>query len=223
MNKNVKIVVGASGFIGNSIYSALKEKDSSVVGTASRLNAHKSFMTLDLTNRESIKQFAESIDSVECLIIAAGKEPQYSLDELTEDHLEKMISIHYSGPLWLIKKLKEKFNPGSSIIFCSSVAAFKGSYDPSYSSLKGAINSLVRTLARELAPNVRVNAIAPGLVENSPVYNRMTSDFRDKHRKASLNQTLLSENELTHMLMTMMEQKNLNGQIIHLNGGQYFG
>jgi NAD(P)-dependent dehydrogenase (short-subunit alcohol dehydrogenase family) len=78
-------------------------------------------------------------------------------------------------------------------------------------------------LARELAPKVRVNAIAPGLVKDSPVYNRMTQDFKERHINASLTKTLLTEKDLTDMFITLISQKNLNGQIIHLNGGQYFG
>ena len=142
---------------------------------------------------------------------------------LEEDHFDKMIGIHYAGRLWLVKQLQAKFSSEASIVFCSSVAAYKGSYDPTYASLKGAVNSLVRTLARELAPKVRVNAIAPGLVRDSPVYNRMTQDFKERHINASLTKTLLTEKELTDMFITLIKQKNLNGQIIHLNGGQYFG
>ncbi|MCR9155246.1 MAG: SDR family oxidoreductase [Bacteroidetes bacterium] len=223
MNKGVSIVVGATGFIGQSIYKELKQLGYQVIGTSTKGSKEENLEPLDLSDRKSITAFAERFEKVDNLIIAAGREPQSSLMELEEAHLEKMIAIHYAGPLWLIKHLQAKFSSEASILFCSSVAAYKGSYDPTYASLKGAVNSLVRTLARELAPKVRVNAIAPGLVKDSPVYNRMTQDFRERHANASLTKTLLTEKELTDMFITMISQKNLNGQIIHLNGGQYFG
>jgi 3-oxoacyl-[acyl-carrier protein] reductase len=223
MNEGVSIVVGASGFIGQSIFKELKKFGYNVIGTSTKGAANENLLSLDLNDRSSIAKFAEGFEKIDNLIVAAGREPQSSLIELEEDHFDKMIAIHYAGPLWLVKQLQAKFNSEASIVFCSSVAAYKGSYDPTYASLKGAVNSLVRTLARELAPKVRVNAIAPGLVKDSPVYNRMTQDFKERHINASLTKTLLTEKELTDMFITLISQKNLNGQIIHLNGGQYFG
>ena len=223
MSDGVSIVVGATGFIGQSIFKELKRLGYKVLGTSTKGDANENLLPLDLSDRSSISKFAERFEKIDHLIIAAGREPQSSLMELEEDHFDKMIAIHYAGPLWLVKQLQAKFSSEASIVFCSSVAAYKGSYDPTYSSLKGAVNSLVRTLARELAPKVRVNAIAPGLVKDSPVYNRMTQDYRERHINASLTKTLLTEKELTDMFITLISQKNLNGQIIHLNGGQYFG
>ena len=223
MNDGISIVVGATGFIGQSIFKELQRRGDKVIGTSTKGSKDENMLPLDLNNRKSIAKFAERFKKIDNLIIAAGREPQSSLVELEEDHFDKMIAIHYAGPLWLVKQLQTKFSSEASILFCSSVAAFKGSYDPTYASLKGAVNSLVRTLARELSPNVRVNAIASGLVKDSPVYNRMTQEFRERHVKASLTNTLLTEKELSDMFITLISQKNLNGQIIHLNGGQYFG
>ena len=79
------------------------------------------------------------------------------------------------------------------------------------------------TLARELSPEVRVNALAPSLISDSPVFERMTPDFRSKHLNATLNKRLLLPEECAHTIWFLLNQEHITGQIIHLNGGQYFG
>lgn len=215
------IVVGASGAIGKAIAEKFENNGSEVVRTSSSKKNGYSF--LNLRDRISIEAFSTEIDYLQHLVVAAGKEPQQSLRELNEEHLLEMIDLHFAGPLWLIKCLCDKFTPDSTITLISSIASTKGSYDPVYASVKGAVNSLVRTLARELAPVTRVNAIAPGLVKDTPVYQRMTEDFCERHLSNTLTKRLLSASEIAEMVQVFGNQKNLNGQIIHLNGGQYFG
>lgn len=220
-NKKTIIVVGAAGAIGKKIADGFETPEVLVIRTTSSVRA--GYVPLDLRSEESITNFANQVNSVSHLIIAAGKEPQKSLKELDLEHLNEMIDVHYKGPLWLIKQLQNKFTEDSTITLISSVAANKGSYDPSYASLKSAVNGLVRTLAREFAPHTRVNAIAPGLVMDTPVYHRMSSDFLDRHLKGTLNNCLLSASDIADMIRVIGEQRSINGQIIHLNGGQYFG
>jgi len=215
------LVVGATGSIGKTVVKLFKANNFEVIGTSSSFS--DDFVTLDLTNRKSIETFSSGMSNIKHIVIAAGKEPQQSLDELKENHLDSMISIHYSGPLWLIKQLKPKLIKGSHITFISSIASNKGSYDPVYASVKGAINSLVKTLARELAPITRVNGIAPGLIKDSPVFERMTSEFRNKHLDTILTQEFLNVEEVAETILFLENHKSINGQIIHINGGQYFG
>ena len=66
---------------------------------------------------------------------------------------------------------------------------------------KGAINAMTRSLAKELAPDLRVNAIAPSLVYDSKVYKGMTSDFRTNHLNDTLLKKFLSTNECNLTLL----------------------
>lgn len=221
MNKKTYLLVGGMGILGQAIHSFLIEKDQNSILTSS--SDRENTIKLDLLDRNSIEQAIDQIPNIDGLILAAGYEPQNSLKEMTAEHMDTMFGIHVTGPMWLIKKLQDKFNPGASIILISSVAAYKGSYDPCYATVKGATNALTRTLARELSPNVRVNAIAPSLVSGSPVFERMTPDFREKHLNATLNKRFLKPEECAHTAWFLINNDHITGQIIHLNGGQYFG
>lgn len=215
------LLVGARGTVGSETQKILEKQGYIVIDSSSKEG--RSDVYLDLTKQESIESLPEQLPELDALIIVAGKEPQQSLEELNWMHLQEMIAIHYSGPLWLIKQLKNKMKKNSGIVLISSVAANKGSYDPAYASLKSAVNGLVRTLSKELAPDISVCGIAPGLIEGSPVYKRMTDDFKDKHLNANINKKLLKAEEVAEAIFFLINQKQLTGQILHMNGGQYYG
>jgi len=134
-----------------------------------------------------------------------------------------MMDIHLKGPIFLIKNIKNKIRENGSVILVSSVAANLGSYDPLYSTFKGGVNSMVKTLAREFKGKIRVNAISPSLIADSTVYHRMTEDFRLKHQNSTLSKRLLQPGEVAGAIFFLVENEHINGQIIHINGGQYFG
>jgi NAD(P)-dependent dehydrogenase (short-subunit alcohol dehydrogenase family) len=221
VDRKKAIIVGSSGAVGTAISELLQSKNYELIATSSRKDS-KGKHYLNFTDLETVESFAEQQSSIDLLVIAAGKEPQQSLMEISLDHLNSMIDIHYRGPLWLVKKLRSKMNENSCIVFIGSVAAQKGSYDPSYSSLKSGVAGLVRTLARELSPNITVGNVAPGLIRDSPVFERMTDDFRARHLQNNIMGTLLKPKEVAEMIFVFTEQKQLTGQTIHLNGGQYF-
>lgn len=221
--KKLAIVVGASGSVGNAVCQAIESEYNIIQTTSDPDKIDETTWLLDFSDSITIERVGQQATEIDAVVICAGKEPQQNLEELTMKHFEEMIDIHYKGPLWLIKQLKNKLNHGSSIVFISSVAANKGSYDATYASLKSAINGLTRSLAKELAPTTTVNAVAPGLIQDSPVFERMTDEFREKHLSANLNQQLLIPNEVAAAVNFCLKQPQLTGQIIHLNGGQYFG
>lgn len=216
------IIVGASGTVGRATSSLLESEGFHLIQTTSRQNDSQK-AHLNLGDFDSIESFSSTIKSVDALVITAGKEPQQNLEGLTREHFNEMIDIHYKGPLWLVKCLQKKFSSSSALVFISSVAAYKGSYDPTYSSLKSGVNGLVRTLARELSPNTTVSAVAPGLIQDSPVFDRMTDDFRSKHLNANLRQQLLTPEEVAKAVAFIIQNPQYTGQILNLNGGQYFG
>jgi 3-oxoacyl-[acyl-carrier protein] reductase len=221
MSSKHAVIVGANGSVGTAVEELLIAKAYDITTTSSRRNpASKKY--LNLSDFESIESFADEIEMIDLLVIAAGKEPQQNLDGLSIDHLNDMIDIHYKGPLWLVKQLRSKMKKGACIVFLGSVAAQKGSYDPTYASLKAAISGLVKTLAREMAPDVTLGNVAPGLIEDSPVFNRMTDDFRARHLQNNITGSLLKPEEVAQTIYLFVEQRQLTGQTIHLNGGQYF-
>jgi 3-oxoacyl-[acyl-carrier protein] reductase len=218
------LVVGASGSIGTKITELLKANNHQVIKGTSKKNNQADALYLDLTDYSSITKLNEFTTPLDGIIFAAGYEPKQSIIEMSLEHQNKMLQIHVTGPLNTVKALLKNLKENAAIVFISSIAANKGSYDPMYATAKGATISLSRTLAVELSKyKVRVNCISPGLVEGSPVFNGMTPDFREKHINNTLNKRLATTDDCAAAINFLLTQEHITGQIIHINGGQYFG
>jgi NAD(P)-dependent dehydrogenase (short-subunit alcohol dehydrogenase family) len=97
---------------------------------------------------------------------AAYQRRKESLDELSDDELERTFDTNMFAYVRLSRAALRHMKPGSAIIATSSVTGILGSAKlPDYSATKGAINAFTKTLAQSLVTKgIRVNAVAPGPV-----------------------------------------------------------
>jgi NAD(P)-dependent dehydrogenase (short-subunit alcohol dehydrogenase family) len=110
-----------------------------------------------------------------------------------------------------------------AIVNVASVAAFDGQIGQSaYSASKGGVVGMTLPIARDLAAaGIRVNTIAPGLID-TPIYGR---DERAKAFKAKLGESVLfphrlgSADELASMVLELVTNDYMNGEIIRVDGG----
>lgn len=223
MKKKNVFIVGIGGSLGSAIHSLYQNSNEfNVFGsTTNSSNIAENIVYLDLM--DSLTVDSMPLIELDHLIITSGYEPKYNIQEMTETHMNKMFGIHVLGPLLLIKKITGLLRERSSITFISSPAAWQGSYDPAYAAVKGAVNSLVRTLAKDLAPRTRVNALSPSLIESSTVYTGMTEDFKQRHIDRTLNKRLLTLEECLEGIDFILKNEHFTGQILHLNGGMIYG
>ena len=119
--------------------------------------------------------------------------------------------------------LKKSALPSSIVLF-STVAVQTGMpFHASIASAKGAIEGLTRSLAAELAPRIRVNAIAPSLTD-TPLANPLIAN--EAKRKAADSRHPLSRigtpHDIAHLAVFLLSAKKaswVSGQIIHVDGG----
>lgn len=222
------LIVGINGAIGNATARFFKEQGFHCIGTTSNMQqcnaASSDLLYLDFNNQDSIVGLTKKLPALSGIIFCAGVKPSTNLTDTTLAHHQLMLNMHVSGPLFVVKALQQKVKKNGAIVFISSIAAQKGSYDPSYAIAKSAVTGMTRTLANELsAKKIRVNAIAPGLVKDTPVHKGMTPDFREKHLKQTLLQQLTTATDCAEAIYFLFTQKQMTGQVVHINGGQYFG
>jgi NAD(P)-dependent dehydrogenase (short-subunit alcohol dehydrogenase family) len=96
-----------------------------------------------------------------------------------EKYFQEMMSVNFLAPMTIAQQLvsKKKFNKSSSIVFISSLSS-KASPKASsaYAASKAALESAARTMALELAPNIRVNCVAPGYVK-TPLFDNLSVEM----------------------------------------------
>ena len=90
-----------------------------------------------------------------------------------------------------------------------------------YAAAKAAIDSFTKGLARELAPKIRVNAVAPGYI-NTPFHDDLTSDedFETIAESTPLKR-IGATNHITSAIKLLIENDFMTGETIDINGGLY--
>jgi 3-oxoacyl-[acyl-carrier protein] reductase len=111
---------------------------------------------------------------LDVLVHNAGEYPRTAVDSVTPEMVRSLFETHVFAPLELTRRLRPRLTLGDPgrVVFVSSVLAFQGSaHGAHYAAAKAAQVGLVRSLAKELAPDIRVNAVAPGTIDTAILAN----------------------------------------------------
>lgn len=208
------LLVAASSSIAKQFKLAAAAKDYQLICT-SRNPADSHCIHLDLNANDFDFETTEKLDSI---IFFQGINPQFNTQNTSREHFMNMLNVNLVAPTLLIKKLIGNLNPCASVLFFSSIAATKGSYDPAYAAAKAGIIGLMHSLANEFNL-VRFNIISLGLVEQSTVFNQMSSDFKEKHRAKMYNHEWIQFKNINTMIFELLENTNMNRAVIPLDGG----
>ena len=111
----------------------------------------------------------------------------------------------------------------SSIVMFSTVAVHTGmAYHASVAMAKGAVEGLTKSLAAELAPKIRVNAIAPSITD-TPLAERLlsTDDKRNGSAKRHPLNKIGNPEEIANAVLFLLSDESswITGQILHIDGG----
>ena len=124
----------------------------------------------DAEVRGMIAQVERDFGRLDSLVNNAGwstRVPHRNLDELTEDIWDKTLEINLRGVFYCIRAAVPLLGkqPGASIVNVASVAGSTGvGSSIAYAAAKAGVLTMTKSLARALAPEIRVNAISPGLI-----------------------------------------------------------
>jgi 3-oxoacyl-[acyl-carrier protein] reductase len=126
----------------------------------------------DLRQADGPHQLADRVRAIiggrlDILVLNAGISQAATLEATTLEDFDNQFAINVRAPFFLVQQLLPVLCKGSSVVFVSSLAARAavGSL-AAYAATKGAIDTLVKHLASALGPrDIRVNAVAPGVVE----------------------------------------------------------
>lgn len=213
--KNI-LVVGSRGFIGQALKVDFERQGFKVFGTTRRKSSED--LCLDLMDCASIEDFVLPVNTLHAIVFAVGIKPSQNLRGITYKHFLNMIEVNLIGPSLLLRRLLPLCERNALVLFFSSVATRKGSYDPSYAAAKAGISGLIQSLQNEF-PEQRFNAISIGLVEGSPVHQGMSEEFRQKHRSHMHNQSFINVDNVVRLASEVLKNDNISRSILPLDGG----
>ncbi|MGQ3891424.1 SDR family NAD(P)-dependent oxidoreductase [Legionella sp. CNM-4043-24] len=183
----------------------------------------------DLASEEGCQQLASFIENqfgkLDILINnAGGLDERHSASEITWPLLEKIFHLNAFSTMYLtslcIPLLHRSMSP--CIVNITSVSMRTGAPTATvYAAAKAAIDSFTRGLAHELAPKIRVNAIAPGYI-NTPFHHGLTSEEELKSIAAMTPLSMIGEpRHITSAIKLLIENDFITGETIDVNGGLF--
>lgn len=126
------------------------------------------YYVCDLTDEEQIKATIAQLSAVDGVVFCAGINDYVPLKFVKQEKLERIFQTNYFSQVVLTQMLvkKKQINKNASLVYISSLSSVLGVAGTLlYASSKAALNSAVRVIAAELAPQgIRANAICPGIV-----------------------------------------------------------
>lgn len=177
LGRNMALAIAKKGIDVVFTYNSNKEAADKVIGEIEMTGQKAYAFQLDTSNISSFDNFVEEMTELlkektgntnfDFLINNAGTALYALANDTTEDQMDTIFNIHYKGVFFLTQKMLPFINDGGSIINISS-GLTRITY-PGYSvyaSMKTAIETLTRYLAKELGSRkIRVNVVAPGAIE----------------------------------------------------------
>jgi NAD(P)-dependent dehydrogenase (short-subunit alcohol dehydrogenase family) len=178
LDDRVAIVTGGTGALGSAMADGLAAAGARVAVLARRAadveDPDRLGLAADVLRREELlaarDRVLERWGRIDVLVNAAGGnvpgatlEPGQSVFELGEEAFRGVVELNLAGTLLPAQVFGEAMQDGGAIVNVSSMAAARAiTRVVGYSAAKAAVENLTRWLAVELAPAIRVNAIAPG-------------------------------------------------------------
>ena len=177
----------------------------------------------DLTQPDQIESLFSQLDFILhpstfiLLVNSAAIMPAGNPRELELNDWASALDLNLRAPFLLAQQAAKRMTAGGLIVNITDIGAQKAwSRYPSYSVSKAGLESLTKLLARALAPSIRVNAIAPGLVLPSDV---VTKEQWDKLVARLPLKRVATLDEVTSALEFLINNEYITGQTIVVDGG----
>lgn len=194
------VIIGGTSGIGEAIARGYAQDGADVIATSRSLDAVEETadeleslgattarITCDVTDRDSLDavrdRAVEAFGGIDIVIASQGAISRQSVVTISDEEWDRVTDVALDGVRRVTQAMLPAMGDGGSIINISSLAARLSMADvPAYAAAKGGVDAFTRASAKELAPEIRANAIAPGFVitpQNAHVYE----DGTEKRQK----------------------------------------
>lgn len=161
------IVIGAGGHVGGVAAAGLAARGHEVI-VASR----STDPGVDTADPESIRSFLAEVGPVDAIVVAAGSVPFKPVTELTRDDYASAFSSKVLGQLEFVTQGVDTVRDGGSITLTTGVLSRESVPTAAAAAMaNGAVESFVMAAAPELPRGIRINAVSPNVLANSPHFH----------------------------------------------------
>ncbi|POZ54413.1 3-oxoacyl-acyl-carrier-protein reductase FabG [Lysinibacillus sphaericus] len=238
--KNV-LITGSSKGIGKAIALAFAKQGANVFinyigddqeaeevrAQAEKLGVRAYKYRADVSDSHQVQDMFRYMDKhlgqIDILVNNAGFAQASSVLDLTDEQWDRMIKVHLYGCFYncreAAKRMKER-NKGKIINISSDIGSLGCEEFTHYSAAKGGINAFTKALARELAPNILVNAVAPSGTLTDILQEFGENYIEEESAKYPLKRLAQPEEIAKSVLFLASDNADFyTGQILTPNGG----
>ena len=239
MNKRI-LITGAAKRIGKEMalsffnkgwdivihYNSSKEEAEAL---AHKMNSERSnsamLVQANLDNANEVEKLAEKILSkngcIDALINNASTFYPTPVGTFSEENWNALMGSNLKAPLFLIQSLHKELEKNKGfIINVTDINVDRALVNHSiYLAAKSGLQTLTKSLAKELAPYIRVNAIAPGAILEPP-NTEWTSEQKNNIINAVPMKRMGTEKDIVDAAIYLSEAEYVTGQILNIDGGK---
>jgi NAD(P)-dependent dehydrogenase (short-subunit alcohol dehydrogenase family) len=230
------IITGGNSGIGYATAKLLKEKNYDVTITGrSKARVEKAaaelgvkYFIADMSDLEQLKELSSKFEAgLDVLVLNAAIAKFAPLSHSDLELFNEMIDTNVRGPLFLCQYLEESLaKRQGAVSFVSSAVVDNGLANASlYSASKGALDSLCKSLAVELAPQgVRVNVVSPGAIDTPIIHKLGIPEEHIPDIKLHVESTIPMSRygqprEVAEVIVAQLESSYVTGAIWSVDGG----
>lgn len=237
----VVLITGASRGIGRSIaieyakngYDIVINYNTSEYGAkelkkflTDKYDINVLLVKADISSENEINNLVDTVidkfNKIDVLVNNAAIALDSLVDDKTKENFIKTLDVNLVGPFLLSRKCSKHMPKGSSIIMISSTNGIDTYYPYSidYDASKAGLISLMHNLSHEYAPNIRVNAVAPGWV-NTDMNKELDKDYIENECKKILLKRFAEPEEIAKVVYFLSSEDSsyINNSIIRVDGG----
>jgi 3-oxoacyl-[acyl-carrier protein] reductase len=244
LSDKVIVVTGATGGIGTAICERCAAAGARLVigfntnaakaeRLAARLQGDHMVARVAVEDSNSLARLAAAVrvryGAVDVLVNNAGVTrpvPHADLDGLEDALIDQIFRVNWRGAFAAVRAFRPLLESGNGglVINMSSVAGTTGfGSNVAYCASKAALDSLTRSLARALAPAIRVLSIAPGMVEGEYTQRFDPAMLEEQRRRTPLQRIATNDDVADAVLAAATLLTFSTGSIIHVDGGRPLG
>jgi len=239
MNKRI-LITGAAKRIGKEMALSFFKKGWDIVihfnaskdeaeSLADQMNAERfnsaMLVQANLDNTNEVEKLVAKIQSnnisIDALINNASTFYPTPIGTFSEENWDALMGSNLKAPLFLIQSFHKQLKKNKGfIINITDINVDKALVNHSiYLAAKSGLQTLTKALAKELAPHIRVNAIAPGAILEPP-NTGWTSEQKNKIIDAVPLKRMGSEKDIVDAAIYLSEAEYVTGQILNIDGGK---
>jgi NAD(P)-dependent dehydrogenase (short-subunit alcohol dehydrogenase family) len=222
------IVIGGTQGLGKELARLLAERGESVILTgrdraradaiAGEIGRGARGLAVNLARPQEIGAALRDVGEVKHVVIAAIERDANTVREYNVERAIKLSTLKLVGYTEVVHVLAPRLAPDASIVLFGGLAKdrpYPGS--TTVTTVNGAVSSMVRTMALELAP-VRVNAIHPGIIGDTPEWAGK-QEALERTMARTPTRRLATMRDVAGATLFLLDNQGVNGINLHVDGG----